>query len=147
MNFPSQEPEYCKSPSIIEEAFNKKPIECLRNEDYIVVFDNEEDVIEAKPDLSLLSELDLRGVAITSLSNKYDFISRFFAPKYGINEDPVTGSAFTQLIPYWANKLNKKQMLAKQASERGGEVKCDYLIERVGIAGKAKEYMTGTIKI
>ena len=147
MNFPSQEPEYCKIPSIIEEAFNKKPIECLRNEDYIVVFENEKDIIEAKPDLSLLSELDLRGVAITSLSTKYDFISRFYAPKYGINEDPVTGSAFTQLIPYWANKLNKKEMLAKQVSGRGGEVKCNYLIERVGIAGKAKEYMTGTIRV
>ena len=147
MNFPSQQPEHCKIPEKIEAAFNIKPIECLRNEDYIVVFEKEEDIIEAVPDLSLLSELDLRGVAITSLSTEYDFITRFFAPKYGINEDPVTGSAFTQLIPYWANKLNKKHMLAKQFSERGGEVKCDYLIERVGIAGKAKEYMTGTIKI
>jgi len=136
MNFPSQEPKYCETPEIIERAFNKKPLECLRNEDYIVVFENEEDIINAKPDLSLLEKLDLRGIAITSSSKKYDFISRFFAPKYGINEDPVTGSAFTQLIPYWAKKFNKKEMLAKQVSKRGGEVRCEPI-----------EYMVGKIKI
>ncbi len=147
MDFPSQHPVYCETPEIIKTAFNKKPLECLHNEDYIVVFGKEEDVITAEPDLSLLSELDLRGVAITSPGNKYDFISRFFAPKYGINEDPVTGSAFTQLIPYWTNKLNKNTMLAKQVSMRGGEVKCEYRTERVGISGKAKLFMTGTIII
>jgi len=86
-------------------------------------------------------------VVITSKSEKFDFVSRCFAPKYGINEDPVTGSAFTQLMPYWSNKMNKNSMNAKQVSKRGGEVKCVYLGERVLISGKAAMYMVGTIEI
>lgn len=86
-------------------------------------------------------------MVITSKSEKFDFVSRCFAPKYGINEDPVTGSAFTQLMPYWSNKMNKNSMNAKQVSKRGGEVKCVYLGERVLISGKAAMYMVGTIEI
>jgi len=91
--------------------------------------------------------MDLRGVAITSISKKYDFVTRVFAPKYGINEDPLTGSAFTQLIPYWSGKLNKSSLIAKQVSARGGEVKCVDSGERVLISGKAVKYMVGTIEI
>jgi predicted PhzF superfamily epimerase YddE/YHI9 len=119
----------------------------LKNEDYIVVFEREEDVLDAVPVMTMLSELDLRGICITAPSNKYDFVTRFFAPKYGINEDPVTGSAFTQLIPYWANKLNKNILFAKQVSDRGGEVKGTYLNDRIGISGKATKYMVGKIEI
>lgn len=147
MNFPSQPPVKCSTPHQILNAFDETPIECLKSEDYIVVFENEKSVLNASPNFSILSELDLRGVAITSASNKYDFITRFFAPKYGINEDPVTGSAFTQLIPYWANKLNKNSLNAKQVSKRGGEVACIYSDERVQISGKAVKYMVGTIEI
>ena len=128
-------------------AFDEPPVECLQSEDYIVVFDDEKSVLNASPNISLLSTLDLRGVAITSKSKKYDFIARFFAPKYGINEDPVTGSAFTQLIPYWSNKLNKTTLTAKQVSKRGGEVGCVYSNQRVKISGKAVKYMVGTIDI
>ena len=147
MDFPSQPPVICKTPQQILEAFDESPVECLQSEDYIVVFENEKTVLTANPNLSILSELDLRGVAITSKSNKYDFITRFFAPKYGINEDPVTGSAFTQLIPYWSNKLNKNNLNAKQVSNRGGEIECIYSGERVIISGKAVKYMVGTIEI
>ena len=147
MNFPSQPPVKCETPQQIINAFDETPIECLKSEDYIVVFENEQSVLDAKPNLAVLSELYLRGVAITSVSNKYDFITRFFAPKYGINEDPVTGSAFTQLIPYWANKLNKSSLSAKQVSKRGGEVACIYSGDRVQISGKAVKYMVGTIEI
>lgn len=147
IDFPSQPPIKCKTPDHIAKAFDQSPVECLKSEDYIVVFENEQSVLNAKPDLSLLSELDLRGVAITSRSKKYDFITRFFAPKYGINEDPVTGSAFTQLIPYWSKRLNKQNLYAKQVSNRGGEVGCVYSGERVKIIGKAAKYMTGTITI
>lgn len=147
MDFPSQPPVPCDTPREILDAFKETPIECLKSEDYIVVFKAEARILNANPDLSLLSELDLRGVAITSISNKYDFVTRFFAPKYGINEDPVTGSAFTQLIPYWANKLNKNDLLAKQVSRRGGEVICRYFGERVQISGKAAKYMVGTIEV
>ena len=147
MDFPSQTPVKCSSPENILNAFAVEPVECLRAEDYIVVFKDEESILTAKPDLSILSKLDLRGVAITSASGKYDFITRFFGPNIGINEDPVTGSAFTQLIPYWANKFNKNELMAKQVSQRGGEVKCTYSGERVRISGKAFKYMIGTIEL
>lgn len=147
MDFPAQPPTQCATPDQLINAFNVTPLECLKAEDYIVVFNDEDDVLNAKPNLSLLSELDLRGVAITSKSNTYDFITRFFAPNYGINEDPVTGSAFTQLIPYWSDKLNKQNLIAKQVSNRGGEVGCFHSGERVKISGKAAKYMVGTIKI
>jgi len=112
-----------------------------------VVFDNEKSVRNANPNLSVLSELDLRGVIITSISDKFDFVTRCFAPKYGINEDPVTGSAFTQLIPYWSNKLKKPILNAKQVSRRGGEVACIYAGERVQVSGKAVKYLVGVIEI
>jgi len=147
MDFPSQVPVKCPIPEQILYAFNEKPVECLKAEDYIVVFQNEDSIFNAKPNLSALSELDLRGVAITSTSKNYDFVTRFFAPNYGINEDPVTGSAFTQLIPYWADKLNKHQLSAKQVSQRGGEVGCIYSGERVQISGKAVKYLVGTIEV
>ncbi len=147
MNFPSQPAIKCSVPKPLLEAFDEEPIECLQSEDYILVFKNEESILNANPKMSLLSELDLRGVAITSISENYDFISRFFAPKYGINEDPVTGSSFTQLIPYWSKKLNKKALNAKQVSKRGGEVRCTYLNERVQISGRAVKFMEATIEI
>lgn len=147
MDFPSQPPVHCEIPQQILEAFDETPVECLKSEDFIVVFENEETILNSKPKLSLLSELDLRGVAITSKSKKYDFVTRFFAPKYGINEDPVTGSAFTQLIPYWSDRLNKNILNAKQVSSRGGEVKCIHSGERVTISGEAVKYMVGTIEI
>lgn len=147
MDFPAQPPTQCDTPELLIKAFNVTPLECLKAEDYIVAFENESDVLNAKPNLALLSELNLRGVAITSKSNSYDFITRFFAPKYGLNEDPVTGSAFTQLIPYWSDKLNKQNLNAKQVSNRGGEVGCFISGKRVKISGKAAKYMVGTINI
>ncbi len=147
MDFPTQTPIICDTPEIICDAFDEKPTECLKAEDYIVVFNDEEFITKAKPNLSLLIKLDLRGVAITAQSKKYDFINRFFAPKYGINEDPVTGSAFTQLIPYWSSKLDKSYLKAKQVSERGGEVKCAISGDRVTISGVASLFMVGKIKI
>lgn len=147
MNFPSQPPVRCDVPKQITEAFDEMPIECLKSEDYIVVFENEESILNANPDMSLLSELDLRGVVITSKSRKFDFVTRVFAPKYGINEDPVTGSVFTELIPYWSTKLNKNILKARQVSKRGGDVGCVYYGERVQISGKAVLYMTGTVEI
>lgn len=147
MNFPSQPPVQCEIPAEILGAFSEIPIECLKSDDYVVVFENEQQILNAEPNLALLSQLSLRGVVITSKSDKFDFVSRFFAPKYGINEDPVTGSSFTQLAPYWSKKMNKNNMNAKQVSKRGGEVKCTYLGGRVLISGKAVMYMVGTIEI
>lgn len=147
LDFPIRVPVACSIPEQILKAFADKPSACLKADDYIVLFEHEESVASAQPDMALLAELDLRGVAITAKSTKYDFVVRFFSPKYGIGEDPVTGSVFTQLIPYWSDKLNKIQLNAKQVSSRGGEVGCVYAGERVKIAGKAIKYMMGTISV
>lgn len=147
MDFPSQPPEKCTAPQSLLDAFEQTPLECLKSEDYIVVFEDESSVLNAVPDLALLAEIDLRGVLITSKSVNYDFVTRCFAPKYGINEDPVTGSAFTQLVPYWADKLDKQTFKAKQVSSRGGVVNCVYSGERVKISGKAIQYMSGVIEV
>ena len=147
MNFPSQPPVECELPLALKNAFKKTPLQCLRQEDYILVFESEEDIQSASPDLSLLRELDLRGVCITARGNSYDFVSRFFAPKYGIDEDPVTGSSFTQLIPYWAEQLDSLTLNAKQISRRGGEVICELVNDRVNISGKAIKYLCGCITL
>ncbi len=147
MDFPSQPPVAGDIPEEIVKAFETRPLECLRSEDLIVVFESEAEVTHAKPDMSQLERLDLRGVAITARSSQYDFVARFFAPKYGIPEDPVTGSAYTQLAPYWAEKLNKNNLKAKQVSPRGGEVSCEVMGDRVQIAGRAVLYMQGKIFI
>ena len=147
LDFPAQPPEPCEAPEAILHAFGIEPVACLKAEDYIVVFELEEDVLEAEPKLELLRELDGRGVVITSLSEHYDFVSRFFAPNYGIDEDPVTGSSFTQLAPYWSQRLGRSKLYAKQVSSRGGEVICELQGDRVAIAGTAVKFLQGEINI
>ena len=147
MDLPAQPPIPCDVPDEIVKAFDKVPIECLRSEDYIAVFETESDILSIKLDIDYLKKLDLRGVIITAKSRQYDFVSRFFAPKYGIDEDPVTGSAHTQLIPYWAHKLGKTNMQAKQVSSRGGEILCELYNDRVLISGKAVKFLEGKIQL
>lgn len=147
MDFPAQPAIACELPNEIKQAFNIEPLECLKSEDYILVFNNEDEILNAEPDLELLKNISLRGVIITASSEKYDFVSRFFAPKYGINEDPVTGSAHTQLMPYWAKKLSNNKLHTKQISRRGGELYCELLNDRVSIAGYAIKYLQGKIEI
>ena len=147
MDFPAQPPVPCDVPEEIVRAFDTTPVECLSSEDLIVVFARENDVESADPDFELLKKLDLRGVAITAKSTRYDFVARFFAPKYGIPEDPVTGSAYTQLAPYWASKTGSKKFSVKQMSSRGGELRCEVSGDRVFISGKAIKYLEGKINI
>lgn len=147
MNFPAQPPVPCDIPDQIVGAFGIKPVECLKSEDLVVVFECEEDIASANPDFGQLMELDLRGVIITATSSRYDFVARFFAPKYGIPEDPVTGSAYTQLAPYWASKLGSKRFSVKQMSSRGGELTCEWVGDRVLISGKAVKYLEGEVRI
>jgi len=147
MDFPAQPPVVCDIPPGIIKAFNLVPIECLSSEDLIVVFERENEIKSAKPDLNQLMKLNWRGVVITAKSSRYDFIARFFAPKYGILEDPVTGSAYTQLAPYWASKIGPKRFRVKQESFRGGELNCEVVGDRVFISGKAIKYLEGKIEI
>jgi len=146
LNFPADPPVACEAPHALLEAFKATPVECLKAMDYMLVFADEADVAGAEPDLELLAKLNLRGVIITAPSEKYDFVCRFFAPKIGIDEDPVTGSAFTELTPYWAGKTGKKALRSRQLSARGGEVFCELKGTRVLISGRAVKYSRSMIE-
>jgi PhzF family phenazine biosynthesis protein len=128
--------------------FGKIPRECFRGrEDLMFVFNTEEEIKNLEPDLQLMKTVETRGIIVTASSTEFDFVSRFFAPAQGIDEDPVTGSAHTMLIPYWAGKLKKKEMVAKQLSKRGGVLYCSHLGERVLIGGAAITYLSGELHI
>ena len=147
LDFPAQPPQYCDAPAEIVTAFNSKPVACLKAEDYLLVFNSEKEVSETTVKLDKLQNNQLRGVIITAASQQYDFISRFFSPNYGIDEDPVTGSAYTQLVPYWSQQLDKQHLTAKQVSKRGGQLWLEQHQDRVFISGKAILYMQGEINI
>lgn len=147
MDFPAQAPISFELPMQIVQAFHATPEDCLKFADIIAVFPSEDLVREADPDMELLAQLDCRGIIITAESKEYDFIARWFGPRTGIKEDPVTGSAFTQLVPYWAKRLGKTSFHAKQVSERGGELSCELAGDRVIISGKAVLFMRGVIEI
>jgi PhzF family phenazine biosynthesis protein len=127
-------------------VFNIDPISFYRGKfDYMFVFENEDQIKQLIPDLSKIAHLHCRGLIVTARGSQVDFVSRFFAPQSGIDEDPVTGSAHTILIPYWAGVLNKNEFDALQLSPRGGFLKCRYKGSRVEIGGKAKLYLKGEI--
>jgi len=147
MDFPAQPPAPCDTPAALIEAFGRRPQQCLKAEDYLAVFENESDVRTAEPDFAALTKLDLRGVIITAPSDRWDFVARFFAPKLAVPEDPVTGSAYTQLAPYWAGRLGTNSFRARQLSRRGGDVACELDGDRVRIAGGAVVYLQGRIEL
>ena len=145
MNFPAQQPEPTAIPDALVQGFGVRPIEVLAADDYLAVFDSEATIRAIKPNLALLKQLDLRGVIITAVGVEVDFVSRFFAPKLGVPEDPVTGSAHCKLAPYWAKKLGKNPLLAKQVSKRGGTLHCEVRDDRVLISGSAVMFMEAEI--
>ncbi len=117
------------------------------DEDLMVVLPDETAVRDAAPDLAALAAIECRGIILTAKGDEADFVSRFFAPRYGIPEDPVTGSAHCALAPFWASRLGKTQLVARQVSKRGGELRCRTLNDRVFIAGRAVLYLTGTVSL
>ena len=149
LNFPSDHVTVSSSNLILEAALGIVPIEVHKGiHGYLlVVLENEEQVLSLLPDFRKMKELEADALIVTAKSTRYDFVSRFFAPKKGVDEDPVTGSAHTRLIPYWAKKLNKNKLSAKQISKRGGEITCEYLGDRVLIGGKAVTYLVGEFAI
>ena len=147
MDFPAQPPNPFELPMQLVEAFGATPEDCLKFADIVAVFSSEQLVRTVDPNMLPLAQLDCRGIIITAESTEYDFIARWFGPRTGIAEDPVTGSAFTQLVPYWATRLDKTTFRAKQVSERGGEVTCELVGDRVLIWGKAVLFMRGVIDI
>jgi PhzF family phenazine biosynthesis protein len=147
MDFPSQPPVPCGAPKELVDGLGKEPLAVLCSEDYLAVFSSENEIIELNPDMEPLKKLGLRGVIVTAQGKRVDFVSRFFAPKLGVDEDPVTGSSHCALTPYWANKLNKKELHAHQVSQRGGELFCRDCGRRVIISGRAVKFMEGSITI
>ncbi len=146
LNFPTDIYQSINLSDELIAGFNIKPIEALKGKtDYVLVFDNEAQISSLVPDLLQIAKLDARGVIATAKGDSADFVSRFFAPHSGINEDPVTGSAHATLTPFWANKLNKNELTAIQLSSRKGFLKCNYLNDRVEISGQAKLYLIGEI--
>ena len=147
MNFPAIKALPCTAPELLKQAIGLVAQEVLAGDDYIVVLDSEAALRQIQPDQGLLSQLDRRGVIVTAPGAQHDFVSRFFAPKLGIPEDPVTGSAHCALAPYWATKLGKLNLQAKQVSRRGGEIGCQVQGDRVILSGQAITYMVGEISI
>jgi PhzF family phenazine biosynthesis protein len=148
MDFPARPPSKQNVPEQLAAALNHSPLEVLGAvKDLLVVLEDERAVRELKPNLPLLMEIERRGTIVSAPGDRHDFVSRFFAPHVGIPEDPVTGSAHCVLIPYWAKRLGKRKLYARQVSERGGELFCEERGDRLMIAGKAVLYLEGTIAI
>ncbi|MGB4270128.1 MAG: PhzF family phenazine biosynthesis protein [Spirochaetota bacterium] len=150
MDFPQEIATKHSIPQWIIETLGVKPVYTGKNRmDYLIEVMTEEEVVELNPDFIALKKMDSRGVIITAKSSKmgYDFVSRFFAPGLGVNEDPVTGSAHCCLGPYWQQKLKKDTFTAYQASQRGGFLKVEVSESRVYIGGKAVTVLSGHINI
>ena len=148
LDFPKDNLNEVDMIDLVKEATGKEPIETyLGDINLFAVYESEETIKNINPNFELVSKLKGQGLIISSASNDCDFVSRYFCPKYGINEDPVTGSAHTTLIPYWSKKLDKSTLIANQISKRGGELFCSSSDDRVLIGGNAVLYMKGTIEI
>ncbi len=146
LNFPSDRLERIDLTPELRKGFDETPLMVFKGRtDYMFVFENEQQIKKLRPAFSIISKWNVRGVIVTAKGDTCDFVSRFFAPQSGIDEDPVTGSAHTTLTPYWANKLQKKELNALQLSERKGILKCKDLDNRVEISGQAKTYLIGEI--
>jgi PhzF family phenazine biosynthesis protein len=148
MDFPSWKPERIEEypDALLVSLGNPEIAGVYTNREYIVELINEEAVKKCNPDFSLMRKVD-RMIIITAPGKEVDFVSRFFAPTSGIDEDPVTGSAHSQLIPFWTDKLGKEKMIAKQFSERGGTIYCEQKGDRVLMGGQCVFYMKGEITL
>ena len=132
----------------LDKIINQEILEVFRGrDDILVILNKEEDVANLNINFEMLKQLSTRGLIVSAEGKNCDFVSRSFFPATGVNEDPVTGSAHTTLTPYWSEKLNKSNLIAKQISSRGGELICEIHENRVYIGGNAVEYMCGDIKI
>lgn len=147
LNFPVDAYERVKNPAELSIALNARPMECYRGKvDFMLVYGSEDEIVNLKPNFRTMAMVDSRGVIVTAPGKKVDFVSRFFAPQNGVNEDYVTGSAHATLVPYWAAKLGKTTLTAMQVSSRKGYLNCEYLNTRYELSGKAVTYLVGDIE-
>ena len=145
MDFPALEARPIDSFETAAEALGATPKELYDGMDWMAVFESEAELAALKPDSSKVAALPTRGLIATAPGDEVDFVSRFFAPAAGIPEDPVTGSAHSMLTPYWAARLGKQSLEARQISARGGELWLEQRGQRVGIAGRVRPYLEGRI--
>ena len=148
MDFPANPPQPCAAPADLAGALGAEPRELLCTRDhYLVLLDDEDRVRALAPDPARIAALDRWAVIATAPGRRSDFVSRFFAPRKGVPEDPVTGSAHCVLAPYWAARLGRTELAARQVSARGGRLRCRLQGDRVELAGRAAPFMQGTIRI
>jgi predicted PhzF superfamily epimerase YddE/YHI9 len=147
LNFPARPAAVFEPPADVKETLGITPRFCARARDYLFVLENEEQIQNLQPDLERLAAWETFGIIVTAPGREVDFVSRFFAPRAGIPEDAVTGSAHCTLVPYWAERLGRKELTARQLSSRGGELVCEALGDRVKIAGEARTYCKGVIEL
>ncbi len=149
LDFPSRMPVPAALPELIEKSLNIPPKAVYKSRDYVLVYDTEQDIKNIKINRQIFDQINLGtgGVIVTSKGTSCDFVSRFFTPQASILEDPVTGSAHCSLIPFWAKKLDKKELSAMQLSKRKGILNCTEKNDRVIISGQAKTYSIGKLWI
>ncbi|MEY2526956.1 MAG: hypothetical protein QOE73_1727 [Verrucomicrobiota bacterium] len=147
LDFPAQPVSKCDPPPKLDEGLRTRPIEVLKGRDYFAVLPGAHDVAALEPDFDIIAQFDTQGVIVTAPGIDCDFVSRYFAPRAGIPEDPVTGSTHCALTPYWSKRLGKRELHARQLSKRGGELFCEDRQSRVGIGGNAVTYVDGKLRI
>ena len=147
LDFPAYAQTRIDTPAALVDALGATPLEAHLGIKLMAVFAREADVLALKPDFAKVLKLDAFGVIATAPGERSDFASRYFVPQAGVNEDPVTGAAHCQLTPYWAARLGKPALHARQVSARGGDVWCTLAGDRVRLAGHAVEYLSGTIEV
>jgi PhzF family phenazine biosynthesis protein len=147
LDFPSRPAVDAEAPEGLADALGAAPETVFKSRDYLAVYRTEEEVLALRPDFRAITELGVHAVIVTAPGETSDFVSRFFAPSVGVDEDPVTGSAHCTLIPYWAERLGKNEIYAKQISARGGELFCELVGDRVKIGGNAVLYLKGEIYV
>jgi predicted PhzF superfamily epimerase YddE/YHI9 len=147
LDFPAWPPEPCPAPPGLGPALGREPAAVLAARDYLAVYDTADEVASLTPDFLALAKLGRSVIATAPGSAGIDFVSRFFAPALGVDEDPVTGSAHCTSIPYWAGRLGRSKLQARQLSHRGGSLGCELRGERVAIGGRVIPYLTGAIEI
>jgi PhzF family phenazine biosynthesis protein len=147
LDFPADEFDPAELPDGLPEALGgKEPLFCYKGKtDYMLIYQNQSDIESIKPDFAKLGKIPARGIIVTAPGDWADFVSRFFGPQVGVNEDPVTGSAHTTLVPYWSRQLAKSELTARQLSSRGGDLLCRDRGNRIEIGGEAITYLEGTI--
>ena len=147
LDFPSRPAEAAEAPDRLAEGLGAQPRKVLKGRDYLAVFEREADIKEISPNFDMVAELEANGVIVTAPGDECDFVSRYFAPRVGVPEDPVTGSVHCALIPYWSKRLGKRELRARQLSARGGGLFCEDRGERVGIGGNAVTYSEGKLHL